>query len=218
MPASQGKQQFRCIKAHTVRPYVKKSYLGKCLSYVGIEQNTGRVTNELKTSKYTIATFLPVNLFEQFSRVANLYFLFMAALQLIPNLSPTSWFTTVFPLVFVLTINAIKEAYHDINKHRSDDEVNSRHVLVITETEGEVPVAWRDVLVGDILKVSCSMSRNKWRHQGSNAALEMHQSIIITSAGIAQAVRGRWLLQLCRSTKASTSCRCRSYVLLHAVG
>lgn len=157
-PASQGKGQFRCITAHTVRPYVKKTAIGKCLSFVGIEHKTDHVTNELKTSKYTIATFLPVNLFEQFSRVANLYFLFMAVLQLIPGLSPTSWFTTVFPLVFVLCINAIKEAYDDINKHKSDDEVNNRQVLVITETEGEVPVAWRDVLVGDILKVRCSIS------------------------------------------------------------
>ena len=41
-------------------------------------------------------------------RVANMYFLFIAALQLIPGLSPTSWVTTVAPLCFVLFINGVK--------------------------------------------------------------------------------------------------------------
>jgi hypothetical protein len=35
-------------------------------------------TNEISTSKYTVLTFIPINLFEQFSRVANLYFLLTA--------------------------------------------------------------------------------------------------------------------------------------------
>lgn len=38
-------------------------------------------TNEISTAKYTLLTFLPVNLFEQFMRVANLYFLLCAILQ-----------------------------------------------------------------------------------------------------------------------------------------
>lgn len=53
-------------------------------------------------------TFLPVNLFQQFSRVANFYFLIIAALQLIPGLSPTPWITTVAPLLFVLLLNGAK--------------------------------------------------------------------------------------------------------------
>lgn len=66
-------------------------------------------------------TFLPVNLFEQFTRVANLYFLVIAILQFIPGLAPTSWFTTVAPLVIVLTINAIKEIVDDFYRHRYSD-------------------------------------------------------------------------------------------------
>ena len=37
--------------------------------------------NEVRTAKYTLVTFLPVNLFEQFSRIANLYFALIAILQ-----------------------------------------------------------------------------------------------------------------------------------------
>lgn len=38
-------------------------------------------SNCIKTSKYNIVTFLPVNLFEQFQEVANTYFLFLLILQ-----------------------------------------------------------------------------------------------------------------------------------------
>lgn len=37
--------------------------------------------NAIKTSKYNILTFLPLNLFEQFRRLANAYFLFLMILQ-----------------------------------------------------------------------------------------------------------------------------------------
>ncbi|KAG7220466.1 hypothetical protein INR49_018185 [Caranx melampygus] len=38
-------------------------------------------TNAIKTSKYNLFTFLPLNLFEQFQRIANAYFLFLLVLQ-----------------------------------------------------------------------------------------------------------------------------------------
>lgn len=37
--------------------------------------------NSIKTSKYNMFTFLPLNLFEQFQRIANTYFLFLLILQ-----------------------------------------------------------------------------------------------------------------------------------------
>uniref|UniRef100_A0AAR2LR36 Phospholipid-transporting ATPase n=1 Tax=Pygocentrus nattereri TaxID=42514 RepID=A0AAR2LR36_PYGNA len=69
--------------------------------------------NCIMTSKYNIITFLPVNLFEQFQEVANTYFLFLLILQLIPQISSLSWFTTIVPLVLVLSITAVKDATDD---------------------------------------------------------------------------------------------------------
>uniref|UniRef100_A0A8C7G8Z2 Phospholipid-transporting ATPase n=1 Tax=Oncorhynchus kisutch TaxID=8019 RepID=A0A8C7G8Z2_ONCKI len=57
--------------------------------------------NAIKTSKYNIFTFLPLNLFEQFQRLANAYFLFLLCLQSIPEVSSLPWYTTVVPLVLV---------------------------------------------------------------------------------------------------------------------
>lgn len=91
--------------------------------------------NAIKTSKYNFLSFLPLNLFEQFRRLANAYFLFLLLLQvgsscdsalwdtpltefssrqLIPQVSSLPWFTTAVPLVFVLSITAVKDATDDI--------------------------------------------------------------------------------------------------------
>lgn len=37
--------------------------------------------NAIKTAKYNILTFLPLNLYEQFHRMANVYFVFVILLQ-----------------------------------------------------------------------------------------------------------------------------------------
>ena len=42
--------------------------------------------NFIKTSKYTLLTFLPLNLFEQFQRAANFYFACLLILQVISEL------------------------------------------------------------------------------------------------------------------------------------
>uniref|UniRef100_A0A8C9SJS6 Phospholipid-transporting ATPase n=1 Tax=Scleropages formosus TaxID=113540 RepID=A0A8C9SJS6_SCLFO len=95
--------------------------------------------NRIRTSKYNIFTFLPINLFEQFQRVANAYFLFLLILQLIPQISSLSWFTTIVPLVLVLTITAVKDA--------TDDYVGN---VLCSRLQNE---KWMNVRVGDIIKL-----------------------------------------------------------------
>ncbi|XP_035292180.1 probable phospholipid-transporting ATPase IM [Anguilla anguilla] len=109
-------------------------------------------TNAIKTSKYNLFTFLPLNLFEQFQRIANAYFLFLLVLQLIPSISSLSWFTTVVPLVLVLSVTAAKDATDDINRHKSDRHVNNRKVEVLVNGELRSE-KWMDVQVGDIIKL-----------------------------------------------------------------
>ncbi|XP_053727636.1 phospholipid-transporting ATPase ID-like [Synchiropus splendidus] len=109
-------------------------------------------TNAIKTSKYNVFTFLPLNLFEQFQRIANAYFLFLLVLQVIPQISSLSWFTTVVPLVLVLTVTAAKDATDDINRHRSDNQVNNRKVEVLINRKLQNE-KWMNVQVGDIIKL-----------------------------------------------------------------
>ncbi|XP_072290818.1 phospholipid-transporting ATPase ID [Eucyclogobius newberryi] len=108
--------------------------------------------NSIKTSKYNIFTFLPLNLFEQLQRVANAYFIVLLILQLIPQISSLSWFTTIVPLVLVLAITAVKDAMDDFFRHRSDQQVNNRQsqVLISGSLQNE---KWMNVHVGDIIKL-----------------------------------------------------------------
>uniref|UniRef100_A0AAQ5Y6F4 Phospholipid-transporting ATPase n=1 Tax=Amphiprion ocellaris TaxID=80972 RepID=A0AAQ5Y6F4_AMPOC len=108
--------------------------------------------NCIMTSKYNIVTFLPVNLFEQFQEVANTYFLFLLILQLIPQISSLSWFTTIVPLALVLSITAVKDATDDYFRHKSDNQVNNRQsqVLIRGSLQNE---KWMNVRVGDIIKL-----------------------------------------------------------------
>jgi phospholipid-transporting ATPase len=108
--------------------------------------------NEIRTTKYTLLTFLPKNLFEQFSRAANLYFLFIAVLQFIPGISPVSWWSSVLPLTFVLAVTAVKEAVEDYRRAQMDKQVNARSVQVLRGSELET-IEWRALCVGDIVMV-----------------------------------------------------------------
>uniref|UniRef100_H3CAA4 Phospholipid-transporting ATPase n=1 Tax=Tetraodon nigroviridis TaxID=99883 RepID=H3CAA4_TETNG len=112
----------------------------------------GYANNAIRTSKYNLLTFLPLNLFEQFRRLANAYFLFLLVLQLIPQVSSLPWFTTAVPLIFVLSITAVKDASDDIRRHKSDNQVNNRMVNVLIDGELRSE-KWMNVQVGDIIKL-----------------------------------------------------------------
>ena len=58
--------------------------------------------NEIRTSRYTLLTFLPKNIFIQFHRVAYVYFLAIAALNQLPPLAVFGRTVSLFPLLFVL--------------------------------------------------------------------------------------------------------------------
>ena len=86
--------------------------------------------NRVTTGKYSMLSFLPRFLYEEFSKYANLFFLFVSCIQVsffffrfpyetntllkqIPDISPTSRWTTLVPLVIVLFITAVKEIVED---------------------------------------------------------------------------------------------------------
>ncbi|CAF3641418.1 unnamed protein product [Rotaria sp. Silwood1] len=109
--------------------------------------------NKISTSKYNLITFLPKNLFEQFRRLANAYFLFLLCLQLIPQISSLAPITIILPLVFVLSLTAIKDASDDIARHRSDRQVNNRETKAVVGKE-LVTRKWKDINVGDIVQLT----------------------------------------------------------------
>ncbi|XP_049277780.1 phospholipid-transporting ATPase ID isoform X2 [Anopheles funestus] len=108
--------------------------------------------NYIKTSKYSILTFLPLNLLEQFQRLANFYFLCLLILQLIPAISSLTPVTTAIPLIGVLMLTAIKDAYDDFQRHMSDSQVNNRRSKTLRHGK-LVDERWSGVQVGDIIRM-----------------------------------------------------------------
>ncbi|KAJ0980415.1 hypothetical protein J5N97_008670 [Dioscorea zingiberensis] len=109
-------------------------------------------SNESISLMYNFATFLPKALFEQFRRVANLYFLLAAALSLTP-LAPFSPITAIAPLVLVVGISMAKEALEDWHRFMQDLRVNSRLVKVHIGDGNFIQKAWKEALVGDVVKI-----------------------------------------------------------------
>lgn len=108
--------------------------------------------NAIKTYKYNAFTFIPLNLFEQFKRAANLYFLALLILQIIPEITTLPWYTTLVPLVLVLGITAIKDLVDDLARHRMDKEINNRKCEVILDGRFQ-ETKWRDIHVGDVVRL-----------------------------------------------------------------
>ncbi|KAG0713692.1 putative phospholipid-transporting ATPase VD [Chionoecetes opilio] len=88
--------------------------------------------NAICTTKYTFLSFLPKNLFEQFHRFANLYFLFIVLLNFVPAVNAFGKEVAMLPLIFVLGITAIKDAFEDRRRYKSDLRVNNATCRVYT--------------------------------------------------------------------------------------
>lgn len=134
------------------------------------------IDNTIRSSRYSLWNFLPRQLFAQFSKLANFYFLCVSILQLIPGLSTTGSYTTIIPLLFFVSISIAKEGYDDLRRYRLDQAENLTTSTVLrlpafadpdindvrgsseTEptTEGSmkwVETKWKDMRVGDIVKL-----------------------------------------------------------------
>ncbi|KAF9911547.1 hypothetical protein BX616_010561 [Lobosporangium transversale] len=88
-------------------------------------------TNKVTTSKYDLFSFIPKNLFEQFRRLANLYFLFVAGLSIAPILGGFAPYLTFLPLIFIISVTAIRDAIEDWKRRKSDEAFNNAPVILL---------------------------------------------------------------------------------------
>ncbi|XP_064898103.1 phospholipid-transporting ATPase IK isoform X4 [Columba livia] len=108
--------------------------------------------NAIRTAKYNVLTFLPLNLYEQFHRMANVYFVFVILLQAFPEISTLPWYTLLFPLSCLLAIRALRDLIDDIGRHQSDRNINSRPCEILSGQSFRWQ-KWRDICVGDIVRL-----------------------------------------------------------------
>ncbi|KAB8239449.1 aminophospholipid-translocating P4-type ATPase DNF3 [Aspergillus alliaceus] len=139
-----------------------------------VDERTGKpyCGNWIRSSRYSLWSFFPRQLFAQFTKLANFYFLVVAILQMIPGLSTTGSFTTLVPLLIFVGISMGKEGFDDWRRYRLDKEENNRHVSVLRPGAGIMAqnsssdsisiasdaqdwtlVKWKDIKVGNIVKL-----------------------------------------------------------------
>ncbi|PKU70255.1 probable phospholipid-transporting ATPase 8 [Dendrobium catenatum] len=108
--------------------------------------------NEISTAKYTTMNFVPKSLFEQFRRVANVFFLVVAFVSFTP-LAPYRAVSIALPLFFVVSATMAKEAVEDWRRKQQDIEVNNRKVDVYDGSHTFNSTEWKKLRVGDIVRV-----------------------------------------------------------------
>ncbi|XP_058072238.1 phospholipid-transporting ATPase 2-like isoform X3 [Magnolia sinica] len=121
--------------------------------YVNINDNGQEdlyCDNRISNTKYTILNFLPKNLWEQFSRFMNQYFLLIACLQLWSLITPVNPASTWGPLIFIFAVSATKEAWDDYNRYLSDKQANDKEVWVVKQGIKK-QIQAQDIHVGNIV-------------------------------------------------------------------
>ncbi len=132
------------------------------------------IGNSIRSTRYSLWSFLPRQLFAQFSKLANFYFLCISILQLIPGLSTTGTFTTFAPLMFFVFLSIAKEGIDDLRRYKLDQAENDGDTFVLrpngarygsssnkedrTDACAEaltwVSIKWRELQVGDIVRLN----------------------------------------------------------------
>nr|XP_032832787.1 probable phospholipid-transporting ATPase VD [Petromyzon marinus] len=113
--------------------------------------------NEIRTTKYTLLSFLPKNLFEQFHRFANVYFLFLVVLNWVPLVEAFQKEITMIPLVVVLGVIAVKDGLEDFRRYAMDRVVNNAGTAVYERCAGTFTErAWKSVRVGHLVRLRCN--------------------------------------------------------------
>ncbi|WOH15411.1 hypothetical protein DCAR_0934949 [Daucus carota subsp. sativus] len=108
--------------------------------------------NYVRSTKYTLVTFFPKSLFEQFRRVANFFFLVVGILAFTP-LAPYTAVSAILPLTIVVGATMVKEGIEDWRRKKQDDDVNNRKVKVHKGNGAFEHTEWKHLRVGDIVKV-----------------------------------------------------------------
>ncbi|TDZ19402.1 putative phospholipid-transporting ATPase DNF3 [Colletotrichum orbiculare MAFF 240422] len=136
------------------------------------------ISNFIRSSRYTIWSFLPKQLLFQFSKMGNFYFLVVGIVQAIPGLSTTGSYTTIAPLAVFVSLSMAKEGYDDYRRYLLARTENLSRALVLGERskkatarmrrhkgaddeapeeelsdEGWSEIEWQDIKVGDVIRL-----------------------------------------------------------------
>lgn len=111
--------------------------------------------NKVNNQRYSIFSFLPIILFDQFKYFFNMFFLVICLSQFYEPLRVGFLISYLAPLIFVLSITILKEAYEDHKRGQRDRVLNERlykrldcHSGIIRDAQAQ------EMRCGDIIQVN----------------------------------------------------------------
>ncbi|KAJ1933442.1 hypothetical protein FBU59_006028, partial [Linderina macrospora] len=139
--------------------------------------------NAISTARYNVVTFLPAQLAAQFSKIANVYFLFIAALQQVPGWSTTGRWSTLLPLCVFVSLSIAHEGFDDLRRHRMDHAENTQRTRVLKvkvhDKEQRLSFRFRD------LRHRGSHSIHSFRMRSSQSIHELGRSTLESAKRVA---------------------------------
>lgn len=116
--------------------------------------------NSIKTSRFTALNFLPKAFFEQFRRLANVYFLVIGAIAIVGTYS--NYYKSavepagvLLPMTVVILISVVKEGLEDFKRHRTDAEIDARRARRVAYDGRVESVRWDQLTVGTVVLLLC---------------------------------------------------------------
>lgn len=112
--------------------------------------------NVIITSRYTLLSFFPISLFEQFRRLANVYFLILGIIALVGE-QTNAYATSVssagilLPMIVVVLISVIKNGIEDVKRHRADAVLNAKLTHLVSSDDQVTPTQWQNLIPGEII-------------------------------------------------------------------
>jgi len=116
--------------------------------------------NRIVTSRYTVFSYLPKSMFEQFRRMANIYFLVLGIIALVAT--QTNYYLTsvqpeglLGPMMLVVSISVVKDGWEDLKRHRTDARIDAKPARGVGLNGMVHEVKWSDLAVGSMVLLLC---------------------------------------------------------------
>ena len=116
------------------------------------EQPEKFCTNYIRTSQYTLLSFLPSALLNQFCLLLNWYLLITTILSCIPIISNSSPILDLLPFIAVIIINLVREGVEDYRKYSNDAKANGTNVIIFKEEKFKRNCCEK-IKVGNIIRI-----------------------------------------------------------------
>ena len=108
--------------------------------------------NSIRTGQYSLITFLPLAIINQFKIASNWFFLITAIIVSIPVLADKNSTSEIVPFVIVMIISLIKEAAEDYRKYKNDKKANNAKVSIFKDHRF-FREKWQNIKVGNMIKI-----------------------------------------------------------------